>query len=76
MPLKKDRHGGGTEKDGSISAMYCSSCYANGAFIDPEMTLQDMQERVDTVLRDEMKAPKIFRWLAVRQVPKLKRWQS
>jgi hypothetical protein len=76
MPLKKDTKGGGSEKDGTISNMYCSSCYENGAFKKPDMTAAQMQTLVDNVLKTEMKFPKIFRWLAVRQIPKLARWKK
>ena len=76
MPLKKDPMGGGSEKDGSRSKKYCSSCYADGAFKNPEMSLQEMQQLVDNVLKNEMKWPKLFRWMAVRQLPKLERWKK
>ena len=76
MPLKADRQGGGTEQDGSKSCVYCSSCYKNGEFINPSMTLKEMQELVDRVLRDEVKMNRIFRWFAVRQIPTLKRWST
>ncbi len=35
FPLKKDKKGGGTENDGSISKKYCSMCYENGEFLTP-----------------------------------------
>ena len=35
FPLKKDKKGGGTEKDGTISKKYCSMCYENGSFLTP-----------------------------------------
>lgn len=76
MPLKQDVKGGGTEKDGSLSQMYCSSCYENGAFKRPDMTVAEMQKLVDDVLKNEVKFPKIFRWLAVRQIPELERWKK
>ena len=76
MPLKQDKKGGGSEKDGTISKMYCSSCYENGVFKKPDMTVEQMQALVDNVLKTEMKFPKIFRWLAVRQIPKLARWKK
>jgi hypothetical protein len=37
MPLKKDEKGGGTNADGSKSAIYCSKCYENGKFTSPEV---------------------------------------
>lgn len=76
MPLKKDQHGGGTEKDGSRSTMYCSSCYQNGEFVTEAKTAKEMQDFVDKILRDEMKANFIFRWLAKSQIPSLKRWKA
>jgi len=76
MPLKKDAKGGGSEKDGSVSTMYCSSCYEDGVFKNPNMTLEEMQNLVDTVLKNEMRFPKIFRRLAVRQIPKLESWKG
>lgn len=75
MPLKKDQLGGGSESDGSRSKVYCSSCYENGKFKHPDMTLPQMKEIVDGVLKHEMKWPKFLRWLAVRQIPTLQRWK-
>ncbi len=76
MPLKRDQNGGGTELDGSCSTMYCSSCYRDGAFVRPEMTLEEMQQQVDDVLKNEMGWWKPFRCLAVRQIPRLARWSQ
>ncbi len=75
MPLKKDKKGGGSESDGTLSLKYYSSCYQGGSFIKPEMTLAEMQSLVDRVLKNEMKWWKIFRWLAARQLPTLERWK-
>jgi len=35
MPMSRDEKGGGTNADGSKSAMYCSHCYAGGKFTLP-----------------------------------------
>lgn len=32
----------GTEKDGSKSERYCSYCYADGAFLEPDITFEQM----------------------------------
>jgi len=56
--------------------MYCSSCYEHGIFKRPNISLQEMQKLVDDVLKNEMKWWKIFRWLAVSQIPKLERWKN
>jgi len=76
MPLKADRQGGGTEKDGSRSCVYCSLCYRDGVFINPDRTAEEMQVLVDKVLREEVRMNRIFRWFAVKQIPRLKRWRS
>ncbi len=74
MPLKKDKKWGGSEKDGRLSKMYCSSCYQNWEFTRPNISLEEMKKLVDNVLKKEMKWWKIFRWLAINQIPRLERW--
>jgi hypothetical protein len=76
MPLKMDKKGGGSEKDGTLSKMYCSSCYENGAFKSPDMTVEEMQRLVNNILKNEMKWLGIFRWLAIKQIPRLARWKK
>lgn len=34
----------GTEKDGSRSEKYCTYCYSDGAFLQPDATLEEMIE--------------------------------
>ena len=74
--MKMDKNGGGSEKDGSINKIYCSSCYQNGVFTSPNMTLEEMQKLVDGILKNEMKWWKPFRWLATKQMQKLERWKT
>ena len=76
MPMKQDKNGGGSEKDGTLSTMYCSSCYQDGTFTQPNLSVKDMQSLVNAVLKNEMKRWKVFRWLAVQQIPKLQRWKT
>jgi hypothetical protein len=53
MPLKRDAEGGGTESDGTKSTMYCSKCYINGAFTNPEIhSAADMQVLVKGKLKE------------------------
>ena len=75
MPLSRDEQGGGTEADGSPSAMYCSRCYHAGKFTQPEMTAPEMQELVRHKLK-EMGIPGLLGWFFVRGIPKLKRWSG
>ncbi|HFI0638700.1 TPA: zinc ribbon domain-containing protein [Streptococcus suis] len=43
MPLNlHGRDFRGTEKDGSKSERYCSYCYADGAFLEPDITFEQM----------------------------------
>ena len=75
MPLKKDPAGGGTEADGTKSPMYCSHCYRNGGFTEPEMTVEGMQDLVRGKLKD-MGFPGFVASLFTRGIPKLERWRG
>lgn len=57
MPIKKDEVKG-TEKDGSKSTQYCSFCYKNGEFVEPNISAEQMEEKVFSHLRNEMHFPK------------------
>lgn len=75
FPLKKDKKGGGTEKDGTISKKYCSMCYESGVFLNPEI---DSPEKMQKFCIEEMKRigiNSIFAWLATRSIPRLERWK-
>jgi hypothetical protein len=73
-PLKDEVKG--TEKDGSLSEKYCNLCYENGAFIDPDITLEQMQETCVKAMR-EMHFPKFLaKRVAKSQLPKLERWSQ
>ncbi|HCY21200.1 TPA: hypothetical protein DIC40_05115 [Patescibacteria group bacterium] len=69
MPLKMD-------KGNSGSLIYCSSCYKNGKFTYPNISLKEMQKLVNDILKKEMKRRGFFRWLAVMQIPRLERWRK
>ena len=77
FPLKKDKKGGGSEKDGSISKMYCPMCYETGKFLTPPEidTAKKMQAFcIQEMKKDGMNA--LFAWLATRTIPKLERWKQ
>jgi hypothetical protein len=77
FPLKKDKRGGVTEKDGTPSKMYCSMCYENGEFLTPPEI--DTAKKIQDYCRQEMKKSgksSIFAWLATRSIPKLERWNK
>ncbi len=75
MPLKKDVKGGGTNADGSKSAMYCSLCYEKGAFVQPNMTAPEMQVFVKEKLK-EMGFPGFIAGFFTMGIPKLARWKK
>ncbi len=75
MPLKKDPKGGGTNKDGSTSTMYCSHCYEKGEFLQPDISAQQMQDFVKGKLK-EMGFPGFLAGFFAKGIPKLERWRK
>lgn len=75
MPLKKDPKHGGTNADGSKNHMYCSYCYENGEFVNPEMTMEEMQEFVKAKMK-EMGIPGFMSGMFTKGIPKLERWKN
>lgn len=75
MPLKRDAQGGGTNADGSKSAVYCSHCYTGGQFTLPELTVDQMQARVKEKLK-EYGFPGFLTGMFTSRIPKLKRWSG
>ncbi len=75
MPLIKDPKGGGSNSDGSISKMYCSKCFENGNFINPQMTANEMKVLVKQKLK-EMGFPGFIAGLFTMGIPKLERWKN
>jgi hypothetical protein len=73
MPMSRDEKGGGTNADGSKSTMYCSHCFAAGNFTLPDITVDQMQDRVRAKLK-EFGIPGPLGWFFTRKVPKLARW--
>ena len=73
MPLRRDEKGGGTNADGSKSVMYCSHCYEGGKFTLPDITAEEMKQRVKGKLK-EIGVPSVAGWFFTRGIPKLERW--
>ena len=77
FPLRNDKKGGGSEKDGSPSAKYCSMCYAHGSFLTPPEI--DTAEKMQQFCMEQMKKSgmsRLFAWLATRSIPRLERWHK
>ena len=47
----------GTEKNGSPSARYCTHCYQNGAFTEPNLTRDEMIAKYSPILANEFHIP-------------------
>lgn len=75
MPLKRDLNGGGTNADGTKNSMYCSNCYEGGKFTLPEITENEMKERVKSKLK-EFGFPGFLAGIYTRHIPKLERWKN
>lgn len=75
MPLNKDPKKGGTNADGSTSTMYCSYCYENGKFLQPNISVTEMQEFVKGKMK-EMGFPGFLAGFFTKGIPKLERWKK
>ena len=75
MPLARDEKGGGTERNGEVSKTYCSHCYINGEFTSPDLTADQMKERVKGKLV-EFGFPRFLTGLFTRNIHKLDRWKN
>ena len=73
MPLDSNEMKG-TEKDGSPSNEYCKFCYQQGAFTDPDMTMEGMKKIVITEM-GKQHMPQNLVDMAVNLLPQLKRWK-
>jgi hypothetical protein len=76
MPFKNDPKGGGTNADGSKSKMYCSLCYQNGKFTQPDMTASQMQAFVKGKLKEMGFLHSLFAGPFSKGIPKLARWNK
>lgn len=74
MPLQKPEDFG-TNADGSKSEEYCQYCYQNGAFKEPNITLEEMTEKVAKMMKD-MNVPDAQIEQTKAFLPTLKRWQK
>ena len=64
----------GTEVDGSRSKEYCAYCYANGAFVSPNITMEQMRERCVSVLAERAMPRPVAASMMAGVLPTLKRW--
>jgi hypothetical protein len=74
MPMKKDPQLGGTNSDGSKSEKFCSYCYVEGQFMQPDMNAKEMQSFCIEKMK-EQGIPRFVGWLFTRSIPRLERWK-
>lgn len=76
MPMSK-LEDFGTNVDGSTSKEYCKFCFQKGKFSEPNITMQQMIEKVAGFMVTLEKMPENeAKRMAKTFIPKLKRWQS
>ena len=75
MPMSKDPIGGGTNQDGSKSTMYCSYCFQNGMFKNPDWTVEEMQMFCKKILQEKGFPGFLAVWITSK-IPKLERWKN
>ena len=76
MPLSGDTKNFGTESDGSPASEYCMFCYQNGAFTDPDQTVDGMvQSSIDFMTSNLGFSQEKATQMSNDVIPKLKRWQ-
>ncbi len=75
MPLAKPEDFG-TSRGGSRAEDYCHFCYADGAFINPEMTLPEMTDICVGALERQGIPGAQARTLMARTLPLLTRWRA
>ena len=75
MPMRKDPQDGGTNMDGSKSIMYCSYCYQEGTFTQPDFTVTDMKKFCKEKMQ-EQGFPSFIARLFTSGLPRLERWKN
>ena len=76
MPLHSHPAGGGTNADGSKSTEYCSFCYRDGRFTEPDITVDQMSAKVQAIMWQKFWIPGFVSRFFVRNLPTLKRWRA
>lgn len=74
MPLDNEEMLG-TETDGSKNKEYCKYCYQNGAFVNPDLTIDEMRGIVISKM-EEYKIPEDIIEKTVQHLPHLNRWKT
>jgi hypothetical protein len=75
MPLGKPEDFG-TDRSGYRVNDYCRDCYQDGAFTDPEVSMEEMLNRCVAIMADRGIMPETkARALLTEVMPRLRRWR-
>lgn len=76
MPIDESAANFGTEADGSAAAEYCTFCYQNGSFTNPDQSVDEMvASSVDFMTENLGFSAAEATELSNNVIRKLKRWQ-
>ncbi|HEX8286448.1 MAG TPA: zinc ribbon domain-containing protein [Pyrinomonadaceae bacterium] len=76
MPLSKEFGNLGTNADGTTTEEYCSFCFRNGEYTNPNQTLEEMiNSSIENMTADLNMPFEKASELANSFIPKLRRWQ-
>ena len=64
-----------SEKDGSVNEDYCRHCYVDGAFANPDQTMQEMIEISVPFMKQHGMSEQAARDQMNALLPNLKRWK-
>jgi len=77
MPMGATDEMYGTELNGNKSMDYCGSCYDNGVFTNPNLTLEEQVTSVAALMvKDFGFSPEDAKEQCEAGIPNLKRWKT
>lgn len=81
LPLGADDKGPidnyGTNSDGSKSEEYCEYCFLDGKFTEPDITYDQMKDKLINIFVDEVEMPlEIALKMIDIRLPNLNRWNK
>lgn len=75
--IPMDQVEAGNNTDGSLSDKYCSYCFADGKFVNENITLEEMIDKVCLLLIEKVKMPSFQAKLMTKMfIPNLERWNK